>query len=372
MGAAAPAFGQTSQMGAAAPAFGQTSQIGAPQSAFGQTPSLGAAAPAFGQASTLGQKPNPFGSAPAGPSAFAQAGQGTFGQTGQTQSAFGQPSAMGQKANPFGASATTTQSPFGQPSAPAVANPFAQNGQAASSTTSAFGQPAAASTNPFGQPATTSADQAMDTSAPTPSAQNAPSNPFGQPATGSAFKPAAQNPFGAAPSSQPFRSTQNAPNPFGKPSAPAAAQPQPQTQARNGANSSPYAPGSTKTHPPVSSYIQFRPSPLGGKPLLTSFKNQQVVYKIKINNQFVSPNEKPPEADPRDYPLVPGYMQSDGSWCRIICPDGAPPYYEDTEPDVSAYHPGVKEKYVKMGLTGRFDGGMPEVPPMREDCNWVL
>lgn len=331
-------FGQPSQMGAAGPAFGQPSQMGASAPAFGQPSQMGASGPAFGQPSTMGQRPNPFAAAAAGPSGFAQT----------AQSAFGQPSTLGQKPNPFGAPATSSASPFGaQSSAPSGAIPFGQ-AQAANSTASAFGQPAAS--NPFAQPAA-SKDLSMDTSAPEP----APSNPFGQPQNSnnnSGTQP--NNPFG-----QPAGGfAQAAANPFA--SAAAAAQTRP---APAQSNTGPYAPGSTKQHPPPESYIS---KTMNGQ--LTVFQGQPVTYKWKVNDRYQ-------DAAPQDTPTgppVPGIRKPDGSWRKILFPAGPPPYNKDTEPDPAEYNATVKAAYAQMAATGRFDGGIPEVPPMREDCVWLF
>ncbi|KAI1332503.1 hypothetical protein F5Y16DRAFT_394575 [Xylariaceae sp. FL0255] len=323
MGAAAPAFGQPSQMGAAAPAFGQPSQMGVAAPAFGQPSQMGAAAPAFGQTSALGQKPNPFGAAAA-----------------PAQSTFGQPSAMGQNPNPFGAPSATTANPFGQPNnpTPAAANPFAQ---AAASTASPFAQAGAAS-NPFAQTTPVSNDQSMDTSAPGP-ARN---NPFGQP------QPATQN-NGSFGTVQPSMAS-NAP--FGHAiSAPAQA---PQSQ------NNPYPPGSSKSHPTADTYIDKQPN---GR--IMTFKNQPVQYKWKVEDRY---QDEMPQMSTEPPVPVPGVRRPDGTWSKILFPDGAPPYYKDTEPDPAQYDTKVKEAYTRMALTGKFQGDMPEVPPMREDCVWTF
>ncbi|TGJ87966.1 hypothetical protein E0Z10_g709 [Xylaria hypoxylon] len=344
-------FGQPSQMGAAAPAFGQPSQMGAPTSAFGQPSRMGASAPAFGQPSTMGQAQNPFGAAPAAASSpFSQVGQSTFGQ----------PSTIGQPANPFGAPAAPSTSPFGQPgSAPSGASPFAPV-PAPNSTTSPFGQPAAP--NPFTQ-TRPSNELPMDTSAPEPAPINPfgqqpsarpglgtqPHNPFEKPTPGPANVPA--NPFGPGP-------PQNQPpqtHPF-------QAQPS-QLPSSTADRPGPYAPGSTKQHPPTESYIT---KTMNGQ--ITAFKNRPVVYKWKVNDRYQ--DETPP--DPSMDQQTLGFRKPDGTWCKVLFPAGPPPYNKDTEPDGAQYDATVKAAYNQMAASGRFQGNMPEVPPMREDCVWTF
>ncbi|KAI1146157.1 hypothetical protein F4825DRAFT_441514 [Nemania diffusa] len=345
MGAAAPAFGQPSQMGAAAPAFGQPSQMGASAPAFGQPSQMGASAPAFGQPSTIGQRPNPFATASStAPSPFSQVGQSTFGQ----------PSTLGRPANPFGAPATAPTNPFNQPSSAASgASPFANVSSA--SNASPFGQPAPS--NPFAQPA--SKDVSMDTSTPGP----APNNPFGQPPStntgfgtqgggmGTGFPPATSNAFGgggAQPqnSAHPLRNVMNQ-----TPSATAGVKP------------GPYAPNSTKQHPPIESYTRKAPN---GQ--LIGFRNQQVIYKWKVGDRY---QDQPPENPTADQ-QTPGFRKPDGSWRKILFPAGPPPYNPDTEPDPAEYTDAIKAAYTQIATTGRFQGDMPEVPPMREDCVWLF
>ncbi|KAI0838563.1 hypothetical protein F5Y06DRAFT_296639 [Hypoxylon sp. FL0890] len=340
----APSFGQPSALGqkpnpfGSAPstsAFGQPSALGPPKPAFGQPSQMGAAAPAFGQPSSLGQKPNPFGSSPSsGPAAFGQA----------PQSAFGQPSALGQRPNPFGAPTTS--------SAP---NPFSST-VATTSAPSPFGQPA--TTNPFSQATNVpSADQTMDTSAPTPSA----SNPFGQPST-SPFAATNNNAFGVQ---QPSGFGAVASNPFAQAQAqapPQQPQPQPQTRPTPAIKNNPYGPNSTKQHPAPESYINKAPNGM-----IVSFNGQPVFYKWKVNDKYQ--DSMPQDATPKE-PPVPGVRNADGSWRKIFFPDGPPGYNKDTEPDPSMYNATIKAAYATMTATGRFDGDMPEVPPMREDCVW--
>ncbi|KAI1640809.1 hypothetical protein F4809DRAFT_588854 [Biscogniauxia mediterranea] len=335
-GGGGSAFGQPSALGQKPNPFGA-----APSSQFGQPSQMGAGAgSAFGQPSTLGSRPSPFGAPSAGASSSG------FGQVGQ-QSAFGQPSALGQRPNPFGAPASSAApSAFSQPAAAAAPNPF---GQPAPSTSSPFGQPAPS--NPFGQGASASNDLSMDTSAPPPAA----SNPFGQP-SGSGFgAPANNNAFAA---SQPSRLGIGASsNPFGQP------QVQSQPQAAATAKTGPYAPGSTKQHPPAESYIT---KTMANGPI-TSFRGQQVIYKWKVHDKYQ--DQPPQDRTSKDIP-VPGVRNPDGSWRKIFFPDGPPSYNKDTEPDPSKYDATVRAAYATMAATGRFEGDMPEVPPMREDCLW--
>ncbi|KAI0108824.1 hypothetical protein F4776DRAFT_657390 [Hypoxylon sp. NC0597] len=341
-GGNAPSFGQPSALGpkpnpfSSAPStstFGQPSALGAPKPAFGQPSPLGAAAPAFGQPSSLGPKPNPFGSsAPSGSAGFGQAPQSTFGQ----------PSALGERPNPFGASATS--------SAP---NPFSPI-SAATPAPSPFSQPAA--TNPFSQATNApSTDQTMDTSAPTPT----PSNPFAQPST-SPFGAPNNNAFGAQ---QPSGFGAVASNPFAQAQTQPQSQAQTQTQIQSApAARNPYGPNSTKQHPAPESYINKAPNGM-----IVSFNGQPVFYKWKVNGKYQ--DSMPQDGPPRE-PPVPGVRNADGSWRKIFFPDGPPGYNKDTEPDPSMYNATIKAAYATMTATGRFDGDMPEVPPMREDCVW--
>lgn len=331
---AAPAFGQPSQLGASAPAFGKPSQLGAAAPAFGQPSKIGSSGPAFGQPSALGQKPNPFAAASA-PSGFAQIAAHS------TPSPFGQPATLGQQPNPFGAPAAPASSPFGKP---AVSNPFAQQISAP-------------------------ADQSMDTTS-TPAQRN----PFGQPSSGpSGFAAAAKNPFGQ-PSPSPFGAPATpaapaAPAARGNPFAQAQAQAQSQTQSQaakpaSGQNN-PYAPDSKKQHPPVESYTA---RGLDGR--LTAWMGQPVVYRWKAGDRYQ--DRRPEDAAAGEQP-VPGVRNPDGSWRKILFPNGPPAYNRDTEPAEPAdYTDAVRAAYEKMGATGRFEGDMPEVPPLREDCAWAF
>ncbi|KAI0428336.1 hypothetical protein F5Y09DRAFT_343781 [Xylaria sp. FL1042] len=354
-GGGTPAFGQPSTLGrpanpfgaASTPQFGQPSQMGAAAPAgpaFGQPSQMGASAPAFGKPSTLGQGLSPFAAA-AGPSPFSQAGQ----------SAPTQPSPFAAAAS----SSTGPTNPFGQPSGTlSGASPFAQVSSAPAPTTlttSPFGQPAVS--NPFAQSAT-SKDLSMDTSV---------------------SEPATNNPFGRASSLGPGSNTQPN-NPFGQPSsnsapstmvasgfsqaAPQNQQPQThplQPPASTAEKPGPYAPGSTKQHPAVESYMT---KAMNGQ--ITAFKNQPVIYKWKVNDRY---QDQPPPNPSMDQ-QVPGYRKPDGTWCKILFPDGPPVYNKDSEPDAGLYDATVKAVYEQMAATGRFQGGMPEVPPMREDCIW--
>ncbi|KAI1109924.1 hypothetical protein F5Y14DRAFT_430615 [Nemania sp. NC0429] len=323
MGAGGPTFGQPSQMGAGGPAFGQPSQMGAGGPAFGQPSQMGGSGPAFGQPSTIGARPNPFSAAStAGPSPFTQVAQPTFGQ----------PSVIGQS-NPFQAAA-----------APAAANPFSQQG------------PAAPAANPFSQPK----DQSMDISTPGP----APNNPFGPP-------PSASNGFNTQ--AQPTAGTgfpSATPNPFSNPGPPAQPQANPfqnasaaQAPSAAAARPGPYPPGSTKQHPPVESYIA---KAMNGR--ITSFRGRPVIYKWKVNDRY---QDQPPENQSAEQ-LTPGFRKPDGTWCKILFPAGPPPYSRDTEPEAAEYDETARAAYARMAASGRFEGDMPEVPPMREDCVWTF
>lgn len=366
-GGATSAFGQPSALGQKpnpfgsqpSSAFGQPSAMGASKPVFGQSTQMGANTPAFGQASSLGQKPNPFSNA-------ASSGQGGFGQV--TQSAFGQPSTLGQRPNPFGAPAAS--------STPPAPNPFSQP---AASNPNPFGQPAV--TNPFSQVPSMSSVQPMDTTAPAsvptpiPAPIPATNNPFGQPSTStSAFSAPARNPFGApqpsgfgAATSNPFAQVQK--------QTPTQLQSQPQPQAQqmqhqqmqhqataaslNRAN--PYGPNSTKQHPAPESYIA---KTANGR--ITSFNGQPVMYKWKVEDKY---QDAMPDGEIKE-PPVPGVPNADGTWRKILFPNGPPGYNKDTEPDPAMYTAEIKAAYATMTGTGRFEGDMPEVPPMREDCVW--
>lgn len=101
---------------------------------------------------------------------------------------------------------------------------------------------------------------------------------------------------------------------------------------------------------------------------IVAFKGQPVVYKWRVNDRY---QDQPPE-NPTPDQQTPGIRKPDGSWLKILFPDGPPPYNKDTEPDPAQYNTTVKAAYNKMAASGRFEGGMPEVPPMREDCIWTF
>ncbi|KAI0008269.1 hypothetical protein F4779DRAFT_459069 [Xylariaceae sp. FL0662B] len=331
---------QANPFGGGTPSFGQPSALGQKSNPFASTqPST------FGRPAALGQKPNPFGTTSSVPSPFAQAAT-------STPSTFGQPSSLGQRSNPFGAPAA---------SATASPNPFAQSG---APKPSPFSQPA--TVNPFAQASGAtkpSADLSMDTSAPAPA--QPPGNVFGKPSNapspfaaspGGVF--AAQKPtgFGTAAGPGPI-------NPFAQPQA----QPQPQLQppalgtaATKGGTGSPYPSTSTKHHPVPSTYIS---KTMHGQ--VSAFKGQPVMYKWKVGDKYQ--DERPPDAKE---PPVPGVRNPDGSWRKIFFPDGPPAYNPDTEPESSVYDEGIRKVYEAMTARGTFDGDMPDVPPMREECVW--
>ncbi|KAL7619361.1 hypothetical protein AAE478_009898 [Parahypoxylon ruwenzoriense] len=337
-GGGGPSFGQPSALGQRPNPFGSTSS----SATFGQPSTMGAGGSAFGQPSALGQKPNPFTAASSGSTGFSQ--------TAAQPSAFGQTSALGQRPNPFGAPA------------PSASSPFAQGATSTTSTVSAFGQPVAP--NPFAQAASTtdvSADQPMDTLTPT----LAPHNPFGQPSSGSPFSSPPSNVF-VAQQQQPCGFGAVMSNPFAQAQAQSQSLLQPQVQAQTAPvaknSNNPYGPNSAKHHPPAESYIT---KAMNGR--ITSFDGQPVIYKWKVSDKYQ-------DAAPQDYttrePPAPGVRNADGSWRKIFFPDGPPGYNKDTEPDPSMYNANVKAAYGIMVATGRFEGDMPEVPPMREDCVW--
>ncbi|KAI1370830.1 hypothetical protein F4677DRAFT_437326 [Hypoxylon crocopeplum] len=342
-GGGVSAFGQPSVLGqkpnpfgsAPSTTFGQPSAMGASNPVFGQSSQIGAAGPAFGQPSALGQKPNPFSSAsPSGPSGFGQATQ---------QSAFGQSSALGQRPSPFGApAASSVPNAFSQPATPASSSPFSQ--------------PVVA--NHFAQATSAQADQAMDTSAPAPTP--AANNPFSQPSA-SPFNSPAASPFAAQ--QQPSQLGAAVSNPFAQMQT---RQTQPQSQAQNQATpankGNPYGPNSRRQHPPPETYIT---KTTNGR--ITSFNGQQVVYKWKVHDGY---QDTMPKSHTKKDPPVPGVSNADGSWRRILFPEGPPGYNKDTEPIPELYNANIQAAYANMTATGRFHGDMPEVPPMREDCVW--
>ncbi|KAK1461618.1 hypothetical protein CMEL01_14572 [Colletotrichum melonis] len=358
LGGGTSAFGQASALGQkpnpfGAPAFGQPAQPAAASggSAFGQPSQLGGGGSTFGQASALGQKPNPFGGATSGASPFASAGSNNtsspFGQASQntaSPSPFGQPAQnTTQNANPFGAPAQTNPSPFGQPVQPATTSAFGQPAQTASS--SPFGQPSQAqpaATNPFGaktdaQPSTFG--QPAATAQPTQ-----PASGFGQPAQlGQKTNPFGQN--NASPFGQPsggLGAGGSAPNPFGGQTAAPAP---PAAQQATAPGSGPYPPGSSRQHPPVSSYSS---KDMNGR--LSNWKGKPVTYQGNL----------------------PGIRAFNGAWTRIWFPDGPPNYYKDTELPDELYDDKSKQQWQSFTQTGKFEGLMPELPPKREFCLWDL
>ncbi|EFQ30341.1 uncharacterized protein GLRG_05485 [Colletotrichum graminicola M1.001] len=390
------AFGAPSQ--SSAPAFGQPSQ---PTSAFGKPGALGGGTSAFGQPSSLGQKPNPFGAPafgqPAQPGGSSGSAFGQPSQSGGSGSAFGQASALGQKPNPFGGASSgaspfasaaaggNSASPFGQAAQnTASPSPFGQPAQNTTQNASPFGAPAQSNASPFGQPSQTAAPSAFGQPSQTTSA-----SPFGQPAQ---TQTAASNPFGAKPDSQPSafgsasmeaQPTQqqppqptsafgqpaqlgqkpnpfgqnNAPSPFGQPagglggggaaSNPFGGQPAapPAAQQAAAPGSGPYPPGSSRQHPPISSY-----SAKGMDGRLSNWKGKPVTYQ---NN-------------------LPGIRAFNGAWTRIWFPDGPPNYYKDTELPDEAYDDKSRQQWQAFMQTSKFEGLMPELPPKREFCLWDL
>jgi nucleoporin NUP42 len=67
----------------------------------------------------------------------------------------------------------------------------------------------------------------------------------------------------------------------------------------------------------------------------------------------------------------PGFKGNDGSWEKIWFPEGAPPFYGDTEMEDAAYDGQTKAAYMHVRQTGAFERGvMPMLPPKREWCLW--
>lgn len=361
-GQPASVFSQPSAMGSGT-GFGQPSALGQQPSAFAAPSTAGtqnafSRGTGFGQPSSLGAKPNPFGT----PSPFGQPSQ-------PAPSPFGQPSQLGAKPSPFSNAATnsaSTASPF---SAFASSNASGGNafGAAASSTTNAFSSNNQPNNSPFAQPQpAASTEVSMDSSsAPTTSPFAAAGNsantagPFGQPpSTTNAFgQPPAANPFGNPQQPAFGQPSQQKPNPFA--SAAASSQPSSLTAAPSTAASAgppgngPYGPNATRQHPAYSSYAQ--KDPATGQ--LQSFKGRPVMYK--------QIDEKP----------TPHVQNMDGTASKIWFPDGAPQYYQDTEPD-REYTDAEKNLWQGFQQTGKFQlaanggGGMPLAPPMRESVQW--
>jgi nucleoporin NUP42 len=244
-------------------------------------------------------------------------------------------SGFANTANAFSQGTTpATTNVFGAPSQPTTSAPFGATPQPAP--TNIFGQPSGQAPNAFG---------------------GASAAPFGVPplATNNPFAPAPsappaqpQIPFGATPSApNPFTTPQpshTVPNPFGIPLAN-----NPNSNPLSAAPPGPTQPGingntGTTGHPPLNSYSSRNQS---GQ--LTMFKGKRVVYQ-------------------KD---EPGIRNMEGSWSKIWFPEGAPPFYKDTEMDESAYDDNTKAAYMQMRNTGSFPGGvMPMLPPMREWCTW--
>ncbi|RDA92730.1 hypothetical protein CP533_1429 [Ophiocordyceps camponoti-saundersi (nom. inval.)] len=311
-------FAQASQPSASP--FGQPSQGGGGGGAFGQAVQPTST---FGQPTALGTKPNPFAAS-------------SVAQPNAQGNAFGVTSQLGQKANPFaqvnsaaspfgslstGDSAAATRNPFGAPApAPqtnAAANPFSTHQN--NSVGGAFGA------SPFTQVSTTAPQSSSFASSNQPQVQEG-NRPFSQ--TNGAFgQPVTSNTFAQQPS------------PFGAP----AAQQQPR-QPSERATSGPYPPGSTKSHPPLSSYCS---KDANGR--LTTFRGKPVMYKEG----------------------VPGTRGFDGTWTRIWYPDGPPAYAKDTDLPPEQYDEKSKAQWESFAETGTFaDGIMPELPPPRECTLW--
>lgn len=406
-GAPSGAFGQPSAMGQQKSAFGQPAQQ---PSAFGAPSQLGASG-AFGQPSALGQKPSAFG-APNQPAAFGQTvalGQkpNAFGAPPQplTAGPFGQPSGRGKNTNPFGApQQPAAASPFSQPSAlgqktspfgappkPAAASPFGQPAQSSNPfgpkpqiNSNPFGAPPRpATSNPFGsQIAPAQASPFGQTPKPTPAA----TNPFGGGSAVPTPTNAAQNLFGSSKPQVPQQSPFGAPqqpkaNPFGSPQAaagkpqrppvntfdnsqsgpgnPHPLHPRPQATLNSKEGGLPYASNAKLQHPPLHSYC------IKNGDQLTTFQNKQVRYKDNS----------------------PGTIGRDGKWEKIWNPEGAPPYYADTEMEGDVYDDDdtkkekAEERFLHMRETGVFkaartredgfyEGDLPLVAPKREWCTW--
>ncbi len=98
---------------------------------------------------------------------------------------------------------------------------------------------------------------------------------------------------------------------------------------------------------------------------------QQVIYRWRVQDRY---EEQRPQDETSSEQPVPGVRNLDGTWRKIIFPDGPPPYNRDTEPadPATEYTGAVRAIYARMASTGRFEGDIPEVPPMREDCAWVF
>ena len=174
--------------------------------------------------------------------------------------------------------------------------------------------------------------------------------PFQQPQTG-------PSPFASA---GPL-STPQGPNPFLQQAGAATGAAQPSQYEKN-----PYPPDSSKQHPPLSSYASRGPD---GR--LTAWMGQPVAYRWRVGDKYE--DKPPPGATAADKP-VPFVRSRDGTWRKIFFPDGPPAYNGTTEPEnpTTDYTEAIKAVYARMAAAGRFEGDMPEVPPMREDCAWAF
>ncbi|KAG6011575.1 hypothetical protein E4U43_008236 [Claviceps pusilla] len=347
--------------GTASPFGGGTATQPTP-SAFGQPSALGQRANTFG-APAFGQPAQPrlgFGQPSAQPQAspFGQASQPTvsaFGQASQTASAFGQPSALGAKPNPFGApafgqpaqpAASAGGSSFGQvgqlggvgvakPNPFAAANAFGQNGQTQHQQSNPFGQQQTQNTNPFGQPSSQPPKANPFATANNPQQQHQSSNPFAQNppngTNGSAF-------------GQPPPPQQQNNNLFAAARGGQTQQQAPTAAATQGPGTGPYAPGSSKIHPPIHTYAT-----KNADGTLAAFKGRPVTYKGDL----------------------PGIRAFDGTWTRIWFPAGPPAYYKDTELPPHEYDERSRNQWLTFQQTGTFaEGVMPEMPPPRECTLW--
>ena len=150
-----------------------------------------------------------------------------------------------------------------------------------------------------------------------------------QPTGGFGSQPAATNPFG-----QPSQPSSAAANPF-RPLG-GASEPAPATQ-------SPYPPDSQVQHPDLSTYTT---RSMGR---LTTWKGQPVTYRED----------------------VPGYMDvATRRWVRIWFPNGPPGYNPETEPEDKSAVEAARPLWEAFCKVGRFEGLVPEVPPLRIQCRW--
>lgn len=311
---------------------------------------------AFGQPSALGQRTNPFGTPafgqPAQPSLgfgqpSAQPQASPFGQASQStaSAAFGQPSAFGQPAQPV---ASTGGSSFGQvgqlggggggvakPNPFAPANAFGQNGHTQHQQSNPFDQQQTQNTSPFGQPSSQPPKANPFATASNPQPQQQSSNPFAQNPPNGTNRGA----FGQPPPPQ-----QQNNNPFAAARGGQTQQPAPAAAATQGPGTSPYAPGSSKTHPPIHTYAT-----KNADGTLAAFKGRPVTYKGDL----------------------PGIRAFDGTWTRIWFPAGPPGYYKDTELPPDEYDERSNNQWLTFQQTGTFaEGVMPELPPPRECTLW--